>query len=109
LVLLLPGIFFLSAQTLLAAYFAAVGKPSFNLYSTIFSLSIVLILDFILIPTHGALGAATASTIAYFAGGLYTYRMYLRAQKYPWSQLLMNSADREYMNRLAAQLLKGKP
>lgn len=108
LVLLLPGIFFLSAQTLLAAYFAAMGKPSVNLYSTIFSLTMVLILDFVLIPVHGAKGAATASTIAYFAGCLYTYRMYLREQKYPWAQLLMNSADREYMNRLATQLLKGK-
>jgi O-antigen/teichoic acid export membrane protein len=108
LVLLLPGIFFLSAQTLLAAYFAAVGAPSVNLYSTILSLAIVLVLDFLLIPMHGATGAAAASTIAYFAGCLYTYRMYIAKEKYPWSQLLMNSTDREYMNRLLEQILKGK-
>jgi O-antigen/teichoic acid export membrane protein len=108
LVILLPGIFFLSAQTLLAAYFAAVGAPSINLYSTILSLAIVLILDFLLIPMHGATGAAAASTVAYFAGWLYTYRMYIAKEKYPWSQLLMNGTDREYMNRLVEQILKGK-
>jgi hypothetical protein len=34
--------------------------------------------------------------------------MYIAKEKYPWSQLLMNGTDREYMNRLLEQILKGK-
>jgi O-antigen/teichoic acid export membrane protein len=109
LILLLPGIFFLSAQALLAAFFAAVGKPSVNLYSTIISLSVVLILDFILIPAHGAIGAAVASTVAYTTGCVYIYAMYVRRENYPWAKLLMGNTDRGQLNRLIAQVLKGKP
>jgi O-antigen/teichoic acid export membrane protein len=108
LILLLPGIFFLAAQTLLAAYFAAIGNPSVNLQSTIFSLSVVLILDFILIPVYGAIGAAMASTIAYATGCIFTYLKYVGKEKYPWSQLLMNSKDRDHLNKLTSQVLKGK-
>ncbi len=108
LILLLPGIFFLSSQTLLAAYFAGIGKPSTNLYSTLISLAIVLIMDFILIPVYGAIGAATASTIAYAAGCLYTYSMYIGKENYTWTRLLMNSGDRADLNRLIRQVLGEK-
>lgn len=96
LMLLLPGIFFLAVQTLLASYFAAKGTPSVNFYSTIIALTIVLILDFVLIPVYGAPGAAVASTVAYMAGTLYTYLLYIRQEKYQWSKLLMNRADLQY-------------
>jgi O-antigen/teichoic acid export membrane protein len=96
LLMLLPGIFFLAAQTLLASYFAAKGTPSINFYSTIIALSIVLVLDFILIPVHGAPGAAAASTVAYAAGTLYTYLLYIKQEKYQWSKLLMKRQDLQH-------------
>jgi O-antigen/teichoic acid export membrane protein len=108
LVLLLPGIFFLSAQTLLAAYFAGIGKPAINLYSTMISLAIVLILDFSLIPGYGAKGASVASTIAYAAGCLYTYATYIGKENYTWAQLLMNRADKEVLTRMLRQALGEK-
>ncbi|HLO82946.1 MAG TPA: polysaccharide biosynthesis C-terminal domain-containing protein [Chitinophagaceae bacterium] len=108
LVILLPGIFFLSAQTLLAAYFAGIGKPATNLYSTMISLAIVLILDFILIPVYGAIGASLASTIAYAAGCIYTYSMYIGKENYPWARLLMNNADKHDLKRLLSQALGEK-
>jgi O-antigen/teichoic acid export membrane protein len=100
LLLLLPGIFFLAAQTLLASYFASKGKPSVNFYSTVIALAIVLVLDFILIPLYGAPGAAFASTVAYAAGTLYTYLLYIRQEKYHWPKLLMNRTDLQYFRNI---------
>lgn len=92
---LLPGIIFLSAQTLLASYFAGKGKPVINLFGTMISLVIVLSLDLLLIPVWGAKGAAIASSIAYAAGCLYTYHRYVTTEEYSWKELFMNKEDRE--------------
>jgi O-antigen/teichoic acid export membrane protein len=95
LVYLLPGIIFLSAQTLLASYFAGKGRPLINLHGSVIALVVVLALDLLLIPVWGAKGAAIASSIAYAAGCLYTYRRYVAAEHYSWRELFMNKSDRE--------------
>jgi O-antigen/teichoic acid export membrane protein len=92
---LLPGIIFLSAQTLLASYFAGKGRPVINLYGSVIALVVVLALDLLLIPVWGAKGAAIASSIAYAAGCLYTYSRYVAAERYSWRDLFMNKSDRE--------------
>jgi O-antigen/teichoic acid export membrane protein len=100
---LLPGIVFLSAQTLLASYFAGKGRPVINLYTTLISLTIVLILDLVLIPVLGARGAAIASSVAYAAGCLFTYSRYLHEKNYPWSALFMNRADWAELQQIVHQ------
>ncbi len=105
---LLPGIFFLAAQTLLAAYFAGKGKPAINFYTTVISLILVLALDLLLIPRSGAKGAAIASSIAYSTGCLYTYYRYVKAEKYPWKNIFMNLEDRQEVIALIQKAWAGK-
>ncbi len=108
LLFLIPGIVFLSAQTLLASYFAGKGRPVINLYGTLISLAMVLLLDLLMIPAWGAAGAAIASSIAYFAGCLYTYNRYLAMEEYPWNKILLNRADREEVMRIIQRAWSGK-
>jgi O-antigen/teichoic acid export membrane protein len=93
LLILLPGIFSLAGQTLMAAYFAAKGRPSVNTLSSFLTLLLVLILDLWLIPTKGAEGAAIASTIAYSLGFLFSYWKYCLSEKYPPGAILASLED----------------
>jgi O-antigen/teichoic acid export membrane protein len=93
LILLLPGIVFLSAQTFLASYFAGKGKLKINLYSTLIALVIAVSLDFLLIPAFGVVGAAIASSISYMFCFLYSFYSYSTREHYPFSSLIMNSKD----------------
>lgn len=62
---LLPGIIVSSHSKVLASYFSGIGKPELNLYSSILSLLINLLLNFLLIPVYGIYGAAAATLISY--------------------------------------------
>jgi len=65
--ILLVGIVPFSMTTILASYFAGIGKIKVNLYCSLIGFLACLILDLILIPEYGTTGAAFASVIAYFA------------------------------------------
>lgn len=106
---LLPGVLFLSAQTLLASYFAGKGRPVVNLYSTMAALVIVLALDLWMIPVWGASGAAIASSIAYAVGCLYTYYRYVKEAHYPWNAVLVNQGDRVEMAAIINRFWNNNP
>lgn len=101
---LLPGIFALASQTLIASYFAGKEMPRINMYAALFSLVMVTILDFLLIPSLGATGAAVASSIAYSCGALYSFLRYCKLEHYNFSGWLANSADIFYLRN---KLLNG--
>jgi O-antigen/teichoic acid export membrane protein len=101
LILLLPGMLFLSAQTLLASYFAGKGLLQINLTSAVLSLTIALVLDFTLIPRLGAAGAAVASTISYAVGCIFVYLRYCNKTSYPWQHIMVNKQDIHWMMRTA--------
>ena len=64
---LLPGIVFSCAYKLLAVVLTQRGLLRYNLYGAIIAAIITVVLDLVLIPRMGIIGAATASTIAYLA------------------------------------------
>jgi O-antigen/teichoic acid export membrane protein len=64
---LLPGIVFACAYKLLAVVLTQRGLLRFNLYGAIIAAITTVVLDLVLIPRTGILGAAMASTIAYLA------------------------------------------
>jgi O-antigen/teichoic acid export membrane protein len=68
--ILLGGMFFSSLTKTLSSYIFAVGKVKINLLATIVGVIITLILDLILIPAYGIIGAAWATNITYF--GIFT-------------------------------------
>ena len=64
--ILLIGILFASYSKLFAILMINASKIKYNLYATIFGLITTLILDFLLIPKIGIVGASIASSSAYF-------------------------------------------
>lgn len=62
---LLPGLVLLGANTVLMNYLAAMGMPLVALVSPLAGLATNVALNLVLIPAHGIVGAAAASTISY--------------------------------------------
>lgn len=62
---LLPGIVAGSGARIYSNCIAAAGKPEWNMYSAFFVVSINVIGNILLIPNHGIVGAACATSIAY--------------------------------------------
>ena len=65
-----------------------------------------IVLDFALIPEHGALGAAWASAIAYTAGGVLICAVFLRALGGRWRDLVPRPGDVADVARMAGSLLR---
>lgn len=63
--ILLPGIVLFANAVILAAYFAGKNQLKINLYGSLLCLFCVGLLDVLLIPSQGYLGAAVASSIGY--------------------------------------------
>jgi O-antigen/teichoic acid export membrane protein len=64
-ILLIPGIFFLAVQVLLAAHFGGEGKVNVNVMGAILALIVVIIGDYFFVPLYGIIAAAIVSTIGY--------------------------------------------
>ena len=67
---LLPGVLLFTVNMILAAWFAGTGRPRYNMWVSIVSFMIIVILDLLWIPGHGAVGAAAASTVAYASSSI---------------------------------------
>ena len=70
LLVLLPGIVSLVPTRVIAAYFAGIGRPNLNLIISALSFVATVGLDLALIPSHGMVGAAVASTASYVVGSV---------------------------------------
>jgi O-antigen/teichoic acid export membrane protein len=105
LIILLPGVLFVSMHTLLAAYFAGKNKVRYNLQASIFSLVLITILDFLLIPSMGKTGAALASTIAYTAGCAYAMMVYFKMENYPMYRLLIQKQDVQWLQNNFSRMM----
>lgn len=64
-------------------------------------------LDFILIPSLHASGAAIAATTALLAGGIVALAVYRSRFPFPWRALLPGTSDLSLLGRLARRLLRG--
>jgi O-antigen/teichoic acid export membrane protein len=75
---LLPGISIFSVSNILANYLAGVGLVAKNIYSSIVSGLVTIVLDIILIPRMGINGASIATSISYIVFTLMTLGFYIR-------------------------------
>jgi len=64
---LLPGVVLLGGAKVLTNEIAGRGYPHYNSVNSGLALILTVILDLVLIPRYGALGAALASSLAYTA------------------------------------------
>ncbi len=67
---LLPGIIAFAPGAVLAGDFIGRGKPHWNTQASVLVLVVNVACCFYLIPSHGLVGAAWSSTIAYFCGSV---------------------------------------
>lgn len=65
---LLPGIVAFAAGVVLAGDFIGRGRPHWNTQASALTVAINLVAALVLIPRHGAVGAAWASSLAYACG-----------------------------------------
>ncbi|HWQ41205.1 MAG TPA: flippase [Desulfosporosinus sp.] len=78
LLLLLPGIVALSGSAVLSGDLMARGKPIYTSIASGITVGLTLILDFILIPLWGILGASIASSLVYLSLFALNYTFYRR-------------------------------
>lgn len=76
--ILLIGMVMLSGRIILAHDFFGRGKPMLNTYITASALVINTILNIILIPKFGIIGAATATSISYAISFIITSMVYIK-------------------------------
>ena len=62
---LLPAIVFLSTNTMLMNFFASIGMPRITIYSPFAALAVNILLNWLLIPRLGIVGASLSSVGAY--------------------------------------------
>jgi O-antigen/teichoic acid export membrane protein len=90
---LAPGAFGIVALKLLANALTARRKPMLGNAAIAVAFAATVALDALLIPAHGGIGAATASTLAYSAGGLAVAVIFARSLRVPLSRLAPRPGD----------------
>jgi O-antigen/teichoic acid export membrane protein len=104
---LLPGIWVLGSGKLLAVYLAANGKPEVATLSALVSLVSTVLLDLLLIPHIGIVGAAIASSFSYFLATVVVTFVFLRSTRLSLSEtFLLRYADILFVRRALANGLQ---
>ncbi|WP_434511185.1 oligosaccharide flippase family protein [Desulfitobacterium sp. AusDCA] len=86
---LLPGISIFSVSNILANYLAGVGLVEKNIYSSIMSGVVTVVLDIILIPRIGIIGASIATSLSYIVFTLMTIIFYINYTHARWQDILI--------------------
>ncbi len=77
--MLVPGVLGILALKLLGNALIAQGKPLLETAAIGVAFVLTLVLDLLLVPPYGGLGAAIASTVGYTAGGAAMVILFVRA------------------------------
>ena len=86
---LLPGIISWIYLGFLANHLAGRGYPHFNLYGSLVGSISTLLLDFLLIPRWGIIGASIASSIAYTLTFLVVLHFFKKLEKLSFSEIFL--------------------
>ena len=102
--LIAPGVVFISAHTVLANYFSGTGRPKYNLYASLIGLSVTIVSAFILIPWLGIRGAAITTTLTYTALFVYQWIVFHRLTGSRLRQLVITKDDLVWVTTEIKQL-----
>ena len=89
LVALLPGILFLSIPKILISHFASMNKMQYTYLASFPALIVNVILNFLLIPPYGILGAAISTSFSYFFYSIISIYFYTKITRISISDLLI--------------------
>lgn len=92
------GIIFISQRLVFTGYFKAVNQMQFPVRAAWAGVVITVILDVILIPAYGIVGAAWATTLAYGTSSIYLVTMARKRLGFDWSAILwLRKSDIEWL------------
>jgi O-antigen/teichoic acid export membrane protein len=91
--LLLPGAFGFVFIAILSSVLMASAAPGRSSLGALVALPVGVALDFALIPTYGASGAAAAASIALGAGGMASLAAYRSRVEFSWNALVPGRDD----------------
>lgn len=86
---LLPGISIFSISNILASYLAGVGLLEKNIYASVVSGIVTIVVDIYLIPRIGINGASIATSLSYTICTLMTIWFYVQYTKARWRDILI--------------------
>lgn len=91
--LMSPGLLFLSAHMIFTHYFSGTGIPKYNLYASLVGLAVTVPATFLLIPAIGILGAAISFSCTYLAILIYQWLIFKRITGVKAKDLLLTKDD----------------
>ena len=91
--LLLPGAFGFVFIAIFSSVLIASSSPALSSLGALVALPVGVVLDFALIPTYGASGAAAAASLALVAGGAAALTAYRSRVTFAWRLLVPGWAD----------------
>lgn len=104
---ILPGIVLFTTVNILASYFAGIGKPKINLYVAMVSVIFTILLDLLLIPWLGIIGASITSTISYSLSAILSLVLFVRETHISLDRvLIVKREDLEIIIRIIGNLFK---
>jgi O-antigen/teichoic acid export membrane protein len=90
---LAPGALGIVALKVLANALVAQGRPLLANVAIAVAFAITIVLDVLLIPAYGGVGAAIASLVAYLSGGLVVALVFMRTLEVGWRDMLPGRDD----------------
>lgn len=107
---LLPGVIGYSAMSVTNGALLATGSPGRSSAGWLVCLATGIALDLVLIPAHGATGAAIAATVAFTVGGIIGVLLYRGRARFAWRELVPGPADARQIWDFAVGLARrGRP
>ena len=91
--LMSPGLLFLSAQMIFAHYFSGTGVPKYNLYASLTGLAVTIPCTILMIPSMGIVGAAISFSCTYTAIMLYQWFAFRKLTGVKAKELLLTKDD----------------
>lgn len=88
-----PGILFYNLNIVLNHYFSGTGKYRICTQAAALGFTLVLVLNYFLIPAYGIYGAGAASSLAYILMGLYQGWVFKKDSGVRWRDFIITSAD----------------
>ena len=104
--LIAPGIVFLSGHTVLANFFSGTGRTKYNLYASLIGLTTTLIAAFVLIPWLGIRGAAITTSLTYLALFIYQWLVFQGLTGIHLKELLVTKEDWNWAKEECSSLIK---
>jgi O-antigen/teichoic acid export membrane protein len=87
--ILLPGLFFVGSQSILAQYFIGTGMHSFLSIAWLATLIANIALNLSIVPRFGAVGAAVSSSVCYTAVAVVIYLFFRKKTRFSIREILV--------------------